>query len=111
MPTGFATKSWAPARIADTTLSMPPWAVCPITPPLPLDVPPINVAVLPALLRAAVANVERHIENDEQANVGDPAVLWQQARNKAGGEAHQCNGYPQTEYQDNGMLAGSPRDR
>jgi len=31
MPTGFTTKSWAPARIADTTLSMPPWAVCTIT--------------------------------------------------------------------------------
>ncbi len=31
MPTGLTTKSWAPARIADTTLSMPPWAVCTIT--------------------------------------------------------------------------------
>ena len=31
MPTGLTTKSWAPARIADTTLSMPPWAVCTMT--------------------------------------------------------------------------------
>ena len=30
-PTGLTTKSTAPARIADTTLSMPPWAVCTIT--------------------------------------------------------------------------------
>ena len=30
-PTGFTTKSTAPARIADTTLSMPPCAVCTIT--------------------------------------------------------------------------------
>ncbi len=30
-PTGLTTKSMAPARIADTTLSMPPWAVCTIT--------------------------------------------------------------------------------
>jgi FixJ family two-component response regulator len=31
MPTGLTTKSCAPARIADTTLSMPPCAVCTIT--------------------------------------------------------------------------------
>jgi hypothetical protein len=31
MPTGLTTKSWAPARIADTTLSMPPWAVWTMT--------------------------------------------------------------------------------
>ena len=30
-PTGLTTKSMAPARIADTTLSMPPCAVCTIT--------------------------------------------------------------------------------
>ena len=30
-PTGFTTKSTAPARIADTTVSMPPCAVCTIT--------------------------------------------------------------------------------
>ena len=30
-PTGLTTKSTAPARIAETTLSMPPWAVCTIT--------------------------------------------------------------------------------
>src|SRR5258706_14023225 len=64
----------------------------PINALLNVDVPPINVDVLPNLLCAAVAHVERHIENDQQANIGDPAVLLQQARNKAGGEAHQCNG-------------------
>jgi len=47
----------------------------PINALLNLDVPPINVDVLPDLLRAAVAHVERHIENDEQANVGDPACF------------------------------------
>src|SRR5262249_49217040 len=31
MPTGLTTKSWAPARIAETTLSMPPCAVCTMT--------------------------------------------------------------------------------
>ena len=30
-PTGLTTKSMAPARMAVTTLSMPPWAVCTIT--------------------------------------------------------------------------------
>src|SRR5581483_3798239 len=30
-PTGLTTKSAAPARMAETTLSMPPWAVCTIT--------------------------------------------------------------------------------
>ena len=30
-PTGLTTKSVAPARIAETTLSMPPWAVCTMT--------------------------------------------------------------------------------
>src|SRR5258708_39977574 len=64
----------------------------PINALLNVDVPPINVDVLPNLLRAAVAHVERHIENDRQAEIGDPAVLLQQARDKAGGKAHQCNG-------------------
>ena len=30
-PAGLTTKSTAPARMAETTLSMPPWAVCTIT--------------------------------------------------------------------------------
>src|SRR6266550_3215390 len=83
----------------------------PINALLNVDVPPINVDVLPNLLRAAVAHVERHIEDDQEADIGDPAVLLQQARNKAGGEAHQRNGEPQTEYQDERMLAGRTRDR
>ena|SRR5215210_480351 len=46
----------------------------------------------PYLLRAAVAHVESYIENDQQADIGYPAVLLQQVRDEVSGKAHQGNG-------------------
>src|SRR6478672_11954021 len=83
----------------------------PINTLLNVDGRPINVDVLPNLLHAAVAHVERHIDDDQKADVCDPAVVLQQARNEAGGEAHQCNRQRQAKYQDKRMVAGSTRDR
>ena len=52
----------------------------------------LAVASRPYLQRAAVAHVERHIEDDHEADIGDPAMLLQQSRDEVGGEAHQGNG-------------------
>src|SRR5436190_945003 len=80
----------------------------PINALLNVDVPPINLDVLPNLLRAAVAHVERHIEDDQTADIGDPAVLLQQTRNKAGGEAISAMDSPKPNTRMSGCSRAAP---
>src|SRR5829696_2589684 len=65
----------------------------------------------PYFLRTAVAHIERYIENDREADIGNPAVLLQQVRDEVSGKAHQGNRKAQTEYQDKRMFASSTSHR
>src|SRR6267154_4387580 len=56
--------------------------------PMPINAL-LNVAGPPDFLRAPVAHVECDIEDDGEADIGDPAMLLQQVRDEAGGEPHQ----------------------
>ena len=54
---------------------------------------------------------ERDIENDRKADIGDPAVALQQARDERCREAHERNGEHQPEDQNDRMLAGGAGHR
>src|SRR6185369_12892877 len=70
----------------------------------------LSAEMWPHLQHAAVAHVEGHIEDDREADIGDPAVLFQEARDEVGGEPHQRDGEGQAEYQNHRMLARRARD-
>ncbi len=54
---------------------------------------------------AAIDHLERDVENDGQTDIGDPAMLLQQARDEGRGQAHQRDGKPEAEHQNPRMLA------
>ena len=52
----------------------------------------LSLGVLPHLQCAAITHVERHIEDDQKADISNSAMLFQNARDEVGGEAHQRDG-------------------
>src|SRR5260370_22535265 len=78
--------------------------------PMPINAL-LNVAVPPNFLRAPIAHVERYIEDDDEADIGDPAMLLQQVCDEAGGDPHQGNRQSQSEHQNKPNLASRARNR
>src|SRR5262245_3589337 len=65
----------------------------------------LSLDVLPHLQCAAITHVKRHIEDDQKADISNPAMLFQNARDEVGGEAHQRDRECEAEYHDHRMLA------
>lgn len=65
----------------------------------------------PQLQRAAIDHIARHVDDNGEADIGDPAMLLQQAGDKARGDTHQHDRQAKTEDQRGGMVARSARHR
>src|SRR6478609_6054828 len=62
------------------------------------------------LERAQVDHLQSHVENDDQAHIGDPAVALENAGNERGCKSHKGDGQDQTEDHHIGMLPGGARN-
>src|SRR5262245_30922736 len=49
----------------------------------------LNLDVLPHLQCAAIAHVDSHIQDDQQADICDPAMLFQNTGDETGRKTHQ----------------------
>src|SRR5262249_31332299 len=62
------------------------------------------------LIGSAIDHLAGDVEDDCQADIGDPAVLLEQPRNYVGRDAHQGDREEQAKDEHNRMLARRPCD-